>query len=187
MIERLALPIRTQKCWKVIVECVEGKARHEYLDLTGLYFVQISFDITVFESLDEYEKKKATLSLFEDGIRKLMEQTNEITSDILQVIEKIKILNYANEWYWKTQLKAKILTVQIMIEHNVYDVTIHMIFKDKKGSIISDKILCQELPHERVYSNYLGSLEWDGEYAAKLVSKDKKHEFTASYSESLRG
>jgi hypothetical protein len=55
-----------------------------------------------------------------------------------------------------------------------------MVFKDSVKNVYIEKLLVSEIPDERVYSKYLGKLEWISSGTARLSTKNGES-FTETY------
>lgn len=63
------------------------------------------------------------------------------------------------------------MSVQVKVLHEVESVNIYMVFKDSVKNVYIEKLLVSEIPDERVYSKYLGKLEWISSGTARLSTK----------------
>ncbi len=172
MIERLIPRIVTKDCWKILIECVEMEPRDKCLNLLGVYSVQVVFDVKNFYKMDTYEKKQYVVTKVREGICKLHQYELIDLAELIQVCDKISEMNYVNEWFWKKPLKSKQLSVQIKVLHEVENVRIYMVFNDYGKNECSEKLLVEDIPDERVYSKYLGKLEWISAGTARLSTKE---------------
>ena len=173
MIERLMPKVKTNDCWKILIECVEDAPNDFYKNLLGVYVVQIQFDINLFFGLNNYEKKKYTLLKIREAIGKISQWECFETEEINNICDMVENADYINEWYWQKPLKQKDNSVQIKVLHDVDKVYISMVFK-KANVTIKEKILAQDIPDEWIYGKYFGKLEWISQGIAKLTTKDGK-------------
>lgn len=77
-------------------------------------------------------------------------------------------------------MKLKQMSVQVKVLHEVESVNIYMVFKDSVKNVYIEKLLVSEIPDERVYSKYLGKLEWISSGTARLSTKNGES-FTETY------
>ena len=73
--ERLFPSFKTERCWKVLLECVEHVTKKQYRDLLGVYTLEVTADVGSFFSLSDAEKKEWTWGTLCAGIYGLLEQT----------------------------------------------------------------------------------------------------------------
>jgi hypothetical protein len=159
LISRLAMPVITNRCKKVLIECVGENPKDGYIDLLGVYVVQVTIDINSFMNMNSLDKKKETVQLIKRGIEKL---SNHVSFDLYPVIEacnKAINLQYINEWYWKKTAKKGRKIARIKIIHDVYEAKIYLeVVEDNK--VIIEKLLYSPPPHEYIFQNYLGPIKW---------------------------
>lgn len=101
-------------------------------------------------------------------------------SAIVKACDEVVNNDYLNEWYWRKPIKSKHLSAQIKILHEVESVHLYLVFRNSHKNIQIEKLLVSDLPDERVYSKYLGKLEWISDESAKLSTKSGEC-FIATY------
>ena len=174
MIERIMLPINTNKCWKILIECVDGCTDNTYKNLLGVYVIQVVFDFETFFTASDYEKKRIVIDTVVAGINRLSAQIPLDLTNILDACAKVKDSEYLNEWLWKKNLKIKDKSIRINIKHDVKAVEIYMIIMDGNNQILKKALLVSTVPDERVYGKYLGRLEIISENEVALITKDNE-------------
>ena len=172
MIERLMPKINTKNYWKILIECVAESPRDNCINLLGVISVQIVFDVELFYTLNNYEKKKYIISKVIETINYLSEKGFNEIAELKKICEDIINKDYINEWLWKKPVRYKNKSVQIKVLHDVDKVSIYMVFND--GNKKEEILLVEEVPDEWVYSRHLGKLEWVSENEARLIAKDGK-------------
>ena len=180
MIERIIPRITTKDCWKILIECVEKPLRNEGINLLGVYSVQVFFDINKFLAMNSLEKKQYVVDKIREGISKLSQYNSFDVEEIQKACNKIVDSNYVNEWFWNKPVKSKKVSVQIKVLHEVENVSIYMVFKDSIKNVCEEKFLVEDIPDERVYSKYLGKLEWISVRTARLSTKNGEY-FVETY------
>lgn len=171
MVERIMKPINTMDCWKIVFECVDNCESTKYKNLLGVYTIQIPFKTKNFFDACEYDKKKMVIDAIVNGTKELSKYINfEVTNIDIACMEIINV-GYLNEWMWKKPLKYKDKFVQIKIQHEVSDISIYMVFTDIDKTIFKQVLVINAIPDERIYNQYLGSLEWISEDEAALITK----------------
>lgn len=175
MIERIIPRITTKDCWKILIECVEKLPRNECANLLGVYSVQVLFDINMFWEMNSFEKKKYVVNKIREALKTIAQYSFFDVDEIENACHKIVELNYVNEWYWNKPVKSKQISVQVKVLHEVENVNIYMVFKDAMGNIYKEKFLIADIPDERVYSKYLGKLEWISVGTARLSTKNGEY------------
>lgn len=171
MIERLLPRIVTDKCWKLLIECVENITKEDITDLLGVYCVQVKFDFVYFSNINEEEKKKYIILKIREALSNRQLQTVISTSEIEEVCDNIHTLNYCNEWYWKKAVKKKKRKAQIKLVHDIDSVQIYMQVYDEDSCILKEKLLITTIPDERVYCKYLGNVVWISDNSVVLITK----------------
>lgn len=172
MVERMLPRIITKDCWKILIECVEKLPRRECINLLGVYSVQVLFDINMFYEMDTLEKKQYIVNKIKEAMNKLSEYNLFDVEEIYKVCNEVVDSNYINEWFWNKPVKMKHVSVQIKVLHDIENVSIYMVFKNSIKKKYEEKFLVADIPDERVYSRYLGKLEWISVGIARLSTKN---------------
>ena len=180
MLERIIPRINTKDCWKILIECAEKPSRNDCINLLGVYSVQVFFDINMFWEMNSFEKKKYVVKKIREAIGIIAQHDFFAVEEIQKACDEIVDSNYVNEWYWNKPVKLKQMSVQVKVLHEVESVNIYMVFKDSVKNVYIEKLLVSEIPDERVYSKYLGKLEWISSGTARLSTKNGES-FTEIY------
>ena len=180
MIERIIPSITTKDCWKILIECVEKTTRNEIKNLLGVYCVQVPFDVNIFWEMNSLNKKKYVVTKIREAIRTIAQYDSLDVEEIENACNKVEDLNYVNEWYWNKPVKCNRISAQVKVLHEVESVTIYLVFKDSTKKSYKEKILVSDIPDERIYSKYLGKLEWISVGTARLSTKSGEY-FIATY------
>lgn len=170
MIERICFPLKKQKYWKILIECVKEKKYNGCKNMLGVCTIQAEIDYPKFISLSEIDKKKEILHIIMDTIKEISE-LSAIVTVIQKAILEIEKNNYNNEWYWGKTAKYGNHKLKVKIKHKVNVVEIHMIIYSKDVEIL-DNVIVTCLPDERVYEKYLGEVGWESQNEAYLISKN---------------
>lgn len=124
--------------------------------------------------------RKYVVNKIREGISKLSQYNSFDVEEIQKACNKIVDSNYVNEWFWNKPVKSKQVSVQIKVLHEVESVSIYMVFKDSIKNVCEEKFLVEDIPDERVYSKYLGKLEWISVRTARLSTKNGEY-FVETY------
>lgn len=172
MVERYWTPIDTKDCWKVIIECnCSEEENPPDILIGGVLSKHVNFDIASFDNLSDYEKKKKTIMLIEEHLIRVFEEQHWDKTSLEETLEKIRNLDYRNEWKWKQKKNKKRMTAEVWIYHDVQSVKIVMYIKDKEMNVLCEKVVVEELPHEFSYVKYLGNLKWETDNRVVLEGK----------------
>ncbi len=171
MIERLIPSIKTEDYWKLLIECVKDNPDAGYKNMLGVCVIQIQFDIEGFFEMDDMEKKQYVIEKILHTIDLLLEYGFLELEVIKETCRSIINNHYVNEWYWKKPIKKKSNSVQVKLVHDIYEISIFMVFNPDSDSK-EEKLLLKALPDEWDYGKYLGKLEWITDNKAQLVGKD---------------
>ena len=171
MVSRLLPKIKTEDCWKIIIECSEKVCREGYVNLSGVCIIQVQFDYSHFCQLKDNGKKIYVIDKIIEGIDKLDKLMEFDIKEIKAVCFKIKESKYINEWLWKKPVKHKDKFVQIKISHDVDNVTLYMCFFNKNMELLEEILLLSTVPDEWAYASYLGNLKWVSDNSAVLITK----------------
>lgn len=168
MLERTMQPIKTEECRKIVIECVEKSPKSGYINLLGVYVIQMEMNLEIFFLADDYKKKEMVIAVILKGMQQLAESVPFSLSNITDACEKIVSNDYRNEWIWKkTKLNKKIVAIQI--EHEVRELSIFMAIS--LGNEVVLKKVLTTTPDEWAYSQYLGKLMRVSENEVALLDK----------------
>ena len=171
MIERIMPRITTKDCKKLLIECVYQPSRNSVINLSGLYCVQVPFEVDRFWEMGNLEKKIYIIRKIKEALMIISQNNCFDVAPIENACDEVINNGYLNEWYWKKPVKSKQLSAQIKIIHELESVRLYVVFKDLLKNVQKEKFLVSALPDEFVYSQYLGKLEWISEEMVKLTTK----------------
>ena len=167
--------IKTEDCSKIVIECVDSINNNFIIKTDRIYDIQVICNFESFFNSTEIEKKKITLNLIMDALEKLLKQ-NDWNKDIFyKAAQKVKELNYINEWTWKKSLKvspSKQYSVEVFCEHNLDEFIINCIFRKKSdGNFIKVRVVDGITPHWICYLYNLGEIKWISSHKVILINK----------------
>lgn len=173
MYERLFGKLKTEDCWKILVECVENITDERILNYSGVSTVQVKFSFDDFSSKSEIEKKRTTLSLLMEGIENISLNENWDIKPFRMIASQIEEAGYLNEWIWKKAVKSpdKNYNAKVMCHHNVDSMDIFIFIMLHNGTEILLEKVISELPDEFAYSKHLGELKWISDFEVALINK----------------
>lgn len=180
MIERIIPRITTKDCRKILIECMEKPSREGYINLLGVYAIQIPFDINLFWEMESLTKKKYVVNKIREALKTIAGCISFSVEEIENACDKIEDSNYVNEWYWGKPKKNKKIAVRVKVSHEVESVSIYLVFEDLINKVYKEKFLLSDLPDEWVYTKYLGKLELISDVTARLTTKTGEY-FIATY------
>ncbi|ULO09545.1 hypothetical protein H1230_12685 [Paenibacillus sp. 19GGS1-52] len=165
--------MKTEDCWKILVECVEDITEERILNLSGVVTVQVKFSFDEFCFLSENEKKRTTLNLLMKGIEKISSHKNWAVEPFREVSSQIKQMGYSNEWVWKKAIKSpdKNYYAEILCQHNINSMDISILIWQINGVMIQREKVISELPDEFAYAKHLGELKWISDVEVALINK----------------
>ena len=172
MIERLMPKIEIAEIKKIVIECVENNPRERIINLEGICFIQILFNIDDFFGMDDYTKKQYVIAKILEAVKLLEIKKNYDLSEIKKACGIIMKKNYVNEWFWKKSTKHKNKVAQVKIKHDIEEVRIYIVISSK-GSITQEEFLVAcEKPDEWFYNRLLGKIMWVSDEQIQLIAKD---------------
>lgn len=171
--ERLFGKMKTDDCWKILIECVENINEERILNLSGVVTAQVEFSIDNFSSLSEYEKKSTTLYLLMKGIERISSSNGWAFEPFREISSQIEQTGYLNEWVWEKAVKSptKEYYAEVICQHNVCSMDISIMIRKKDGVEIQRNLVIFELPDEFAYSKHLGKLRWLSDNEVALINK----------------
>lgn len=173
MVLRLMGKIKTENCSKVLINCVDEKAKEGISDSMGIYTLEHLLDYNTFFLKSDYEKKVITFNIIRESVNKIVSDKAWDFAPFQVVFDKIVELDYDNFWTWGKKVKSpdKIHVAEVYLEHKVKDIDIYIYIRNKKDEIIEKKLIITELPHEFSYARHLGKLTWVSENEVQLNNK----------------
>lgn len=170
--ERHFPKLKTDKCWKILVECVTEITKPSVRDLLGVYTVQVLFDADRFFQSKDIEKKSLTLEALKRGIDRVVTDMSWDGKIFDETYEQVVANNYDNRWRWKNPVESpsKKFVAEVLCNHNVSTFEISIVVSLVDGSEINRKVIIEK-PNEFAYANHLGILEWISEKEVRLVNK----------------
>jgi hypothetical protein len=99
-----------------------------------------------------------------------------------QIKPKAEQANYLNEWTWKKPVanQNKDYFAEVLCQHNVESMDISIVIKNKKGDLVGQQLIIQELPDEFAYDKHLGRFVWQSNEEVALISLGEKQEWRIS-------
>lgn len=183
MFERLFGKMKTDNCWKVLVECVGEIKEQKVQNFSGVLTIQVKFDYEKFSGSNEYQKKQMTLSTLFEGL-KIVAKEKEWSMESFEVVySQIQNNDYSNEWIWKKPVKShdKKFTAEVLCQHGIKYMDISIILRDKKGNELVRKKAISEFPDEFAYAKHLGELKWISSSEVALVNKKGDNSLNISF------
>jgi len=173
-LERVAAHPVDKTCRKILVECISNTTEQHIRQALGVIFVPVQFDYNMFVSLNDSDKKKYSLAILMDGIRKIALHSNWSITPFESAYSVVVGANYCNEWFWQKSAKNPHsgFTAKILLHHGVKAINISMIIQSKNGDIIAQKTIISELPNEYAYAQHLGSIKWNTDTQVMLSNQN---------------
>jgi hypothetical protein len=187
LFERVFGKFKTEKYWKVLVECVREVKLEQYKNLLGVCVVQIPFSSEGFFDLNDHEKKDVALELLRNGVEKLINLTQWDKTPFDEAFDSVKRLEIMNVWTWKKPLKSpsKKLIAQVICKHEVTNFSISIVIRNIHGHHIMANNIIYETPNEFSYSSHLGELIWVSDTEIVLINKDKDNRWSVEIPEEV--
>jgi hypothetical protein len=164
--------MKTTETWKVLVECVEIVT--DYRVRPGeVACVQVKCDFDQVTKSTDYQKKQAALELLVAGIEKVALQEQWDLTQFRFVYNRIRELEYNNEWVWRKPLKSpdRKHSAEVQCNHQVNAIDIYLVVRDKMGEQVIRQHIISELPNEWAYARHLGELQWRSNTEVILLNK----------------
>jgi hypothetical protein len=183
MFERLFGKIQTDDCRKILVDCVHTIREERIMkDFWGIFTVQVPFDYEEFTKSSEYLKKQKALQLLMAGVEIIVAQQGWSMAPFEAVRTRIIEQNYENVWMWKKPVKSpdKKHTAEVICVHDVKQIDIHIVIKNKEKAIVESKVVVSKLPDEFAYAGHLGKLVWLSANEAALISSNGDEQWCIS-------
>lgn len=121
---------------------------------------RVSFDISVYEALDDDSRHELYIAMILEGLSSLANHHVIPISEILDGIAEFRAGGYKNEWvhqtkYYRTdRVRA---TLHCSLTPNDFSMTLDI---NKNGHTVLTEVILESLPDEIIFAHRLGSLEW---------------------------
>jgi hypothetical protein len=157
---------------KIIIKCVEtltGKGS----TILGICIIEQVIDYNGFFIKDDSEKKTFTLNIIKQAITEIARDKEWDISPFEEVYTKIIALDYINHWTWGKKLKSpsRLYTAEVYLEHEIRDIKIFIVIRDKQGKLVKKQLIITELPNEYAYAKHLGKLIWLSNNEVQLLNR----------------
>jgi hypothetical protein len=159
-----------EDAWKFIVNCVKEPYDLRILNEGNVVELQLAFDYTGFVDLSDYEKKKVIASTIMKAVSRLSAEACWDRKPFDDAYKKIIDLDYRNEYFYKERFnnRTRRYNVSMLCVHDVKEMNMFLILKDKKGAEIVTKQIAHTSPRELDYYKYLGKLKWESDTIVNL-------------------
>ncbi|MEH7248263.1 hypothetical protein V7114_15915 [Neobacillus niacini] len=168
---------QTNETKKVMINCVERISSEEVKSTSdGFTDVEVEFDYSAYEKLDNEVKKKLILEKLYEGVLKVAEVFEWDMPLLNRTYQSVIESNYKNEYIWKQKTSpSKKYTAEIFCQHEIDKYVVTMIIKKKHtNELVKNEILFIERPHELVFVQHLGNLKWISNTEVILLNKYNK-------------
>ncbi len=159
---RVLPKVKTADCRKIVIECVPKVTQGDILNFSGVYAIQREFDYDAFKCLPDYDKKVATFEMMKGSVLKVVERMKWDPQPFHEAFNHIVNADYKNVWVWRKKVfnPSKTVSAEVRCVHEVKDITIRIVFRDRSGNVISQVPVVVEIPNEWMYARHLGKLVW---------------------------
>jgi hypothetical protein len=168
---------QTNETKKVMINCVERISSEEVKSTSdGFTDVEVEFDYSAYEKLDNEDKKKLILEKLYEGVLKVAEVFKWDMPILNRTYQSVIESNYKNEYIWKQKTSpSKKYTAEIFCQHEIDKYVVTMIIKKKHtNELVKNEILFIERPHELAFVQHLGNLKWISNTEVILLNKYNK-------------
>lgn len=172
MVEQFMQTIKTDECWKIVIECVEKDELEKPILIGGMYELQYHLKFDDFFALEDSEKKKKTIEIIWDCLHLWEDQIPFELQNIYTACQKVKEMGYINKINWKKPIRSPKYIAQFEIEHDVQRADFYVSIYDRKRNFIKRELMVSSPPHERDFYKYMGKTEWIAEDEIALYSED---------------
>ncbi|PRS29058.1 hypothetical protein C6W19_22860 [Bacillus sp. RJGP41] len=169
--------IQTNETKKIMINCVERISSEEVKSTSdGFTDIEVEFDYSAYEKLDNEEKKKLILEKLYEGVLKVAEVFEWDMPILNRTYQSVIESNYKNEYIWKQKTSpSKKYTAEIFCQHEIDKYVVTMIIKTKDtNELVKSEILFIERPHELAFVKHLGNLKWISNTEVILLNKYNK-------------
>jgi hypothetical protein len=173
--EREFESFHTDRCWKLLVECVEQITVTTPKNLLGVLCCQHPFDLQAFEKASDRAKKTLALEALEAGAREAAERQGWPWPPFECAFAAVKRKDHRNEWEWgKRASPDRRHRAWLACEHEVRAFSAWCVVQTRDGREVARVKLVETLPSEFVFVRFLGALRWTSNRHVELVSQDGK-------------
>lgn len=180
MFLRLLGKYKNEDCKKIVVDCVENVKKNKGFNVMGIYTIEQKVDYNEFFLKDDKEKKQFALNVIKQSIAKVAREKKWDISPFEEVFKKIIELDYNNFWTWGKKVKSpsKQYTAEVYLEHEVKNIDIYVLIRDKQGDIVKKQLVITELPDEYAYFKHLEKLIWLSDNEVLLINRSNDRQWS---------
>lgn len=171
--ERCFPGLRVERCWKVLIECVEAVKRADVLDFSGVFTCQVAFDYREYERSGDAKRKQMALEAIHAGAMSVAEQKKWPKEPFEAARSCVLERAFRNEWTWPRAKWNPARTHQVMLvcllEMSYFRAWLTL--RDRRGREVGRELVIEEQPSEFLFVPKMGKVVWDSSERAVLLDK----------------
>jgi hypothetical protein len=171
--ERCFSKFNTENIRRINIFCVKDSPKPNLTIVDGFCELEILFDVSGFNKLEDQVKKEVILDTLKQGIDKVVGFNNWESTPFDNAYDSVKELNFINEYVWKKSKTSpnRNFKAEVFISHGLYLCDIDLVVKDRSSKEIIKKLVVSTKPDELIFYHYLGELKWLSNYEVALFNR----------------
>jgi hypothetical protein len=162
--QRCFSPLRVEKVWKVLIECVDEVSRADVLDLSGVLVLQVEFDTRAFIVADRYRRNVMALEVLHRGATRIAGMQGWPLEPFESAKACVEEMDYKNEKVIGQVRRSPDR------RHYAFLYCLHepdkfrgwLVVQDKDRAEVVRKLVVETLPDEFIFHPQLGKVSWTG-------------------------
>lgn len=173
------------------IYCIESLEQKKQIDtfehiIFDYFPVYVEADVEAFFSLNsEMEKKKHTLEIVHEGMKKAAQEFNWDLHVLEEIYNTIKQADYKNIFpLLKKSSPNKKYVCNILCHHEVSSIDVYLEIKKRNGTVVnSEKLFSLENTDEQDLFSVYGILQWKLNHKVEFADKDYKKVYRLTFLE----
>ncbi len=171
-LEHLAFKMKTNCLKEITIQLKKGQEKPYYENEKGICKVTVAGDIEDFFVLDSHKKKEYIVEKIIEGLRCIKENIEDDLTPLTDACATIKKNNYECRWYWKKPIKKGKLYAQMLIEQDINESRLNVVFFDSEMNILQKTLITTDYPSGLKIGEHLYIFQWETDREVTIMTKN---------------
>jgi hypothetical protein len=156
----------------VVVEYGPNKRDGYIYGPTPFITVESTKDIRPFFSLADFDKRRYTASLIQEGLASVAAHIGDDAARFEPVLLEMQESGYINRFLWASKWKKdRSMRADVFVEYLLEEIEVTATVTARDGNLISERVISRISPNEYALDKLLGKIDFDTDGIPLLISK----------------